>query len=160
MKVYLAGDIAYENRWRPKVAEAVKPFLCQLFSPIDTIDYNLVALERANKDNQVFVPCDFKKIDLCDILFAYIRNGSGSLHSGTSCEIGYAKAKGKHIILVKNLPKLEAYLYQFIQRTADAYFTVLEDGIKYLVEFVSEMEYDPTTDWKKRMKEKKQVVDK
>lgn len=143
IKVYLAGDIAKEDRWRPKVLKACHGLAVEFLSPIDTIDYRYKYLKDANESNRVFVYCDYKKIDMADIVFAYIRR-SKSKHSGTSAEMGYAKAKGKLILYVNDMPKTERYLFEFVERTADEVFDTLAKGISYLKEYLQEMTYDPT----------------
>jgi nucleoside 2-deoxyribosyltransferase len=142
IRVYLAGDIQKYDKWRPKVIEALEGHNVKWLSPIDECSYDMEKLTKSNRENKVFLFCDYMKVDKSDIVFALIRK-SKSRHSGTSAEIGYGKAKGKIIIVVNLLPKNEAYLYDFVKKTADAYFTELKDGIDFLQQFVTEMEYVP-----------------
>ena len=141
IRVYLAGDISDADRWRPKVSEALEGLNVNFLSPIDRIKYARINVE--NRKNKVFEHCDYLKIDRADVVFCYIRKCK-SLHSGSSAEIGYAKAKGKLIILCIDLPKETAYLYEFIRRTATETFDNLGDAIDYLRALVEEMNYDPT----------------
>lgn len=141
IRVYLAGDISKEDRWRPQVCEALDGLNVSFLSPVDRIDYDRINIE--NRKNRVFDHCDYLKIDRADVVFAYTRP-SDSLHSGTSAEIGYAKALGKLILLVNEFPKDKKFLYEFIRRSSDEVFDSLEEGIGYLKEVVSEMQYDPT----------------
>jgi len=142
LKIYLAGDIAKEDRWRPKVMKALEGLPVEWLSPIDQIDYGYYRLKKEHEENKVFLFADYMKIDRADIVFAYLRR-CDSRHSGTSAEIGYARAKGKFIIYINDMPKTEAYLYEFVQRTADIAFTKLRDGIEFLKDFVAEMNYLP-----------------
>jgi len=141
IRVYLAGDISKDERWRPKVFDALEGLNVTFLSPVDRVDYETI--NKSNAKNKVFEHCDYLKIDRADIVFCYIRE-CGSLHSGSSAEIGYAKAKGKLILLAIDLPKDAGYLYEFIRRTADEKFDSLEAGIGYLRDLVKEMQYDPT----------------
>jgi len=144
LKIYLAGDISKKNRWRFKVINALEGLPIEWLSPVDEADYCYSQLKKRYEENQFFVFADYMKIDKADIVFAYLRR-CDSRHSGTSAEIGYARAKGKFIIYVNDMPKTEAYLYEFIQRTADIAFTRLRDGIEFLKDFVAEMNYLPVS---------------
>jgi len=139
--VYLAGDLS-EDRWRLKVAKACEGegLNVKFLSPIDGIDYRYSALKKANLSNRVFLHCDYKKIDEADVVFAYVRSCK-SRHSGTSAEIGYARAKGKLILYVNDMGKTERYLYEFIERSADEVFDTLSQGINYLQDYLVEMDY-------------------
>jgi len=147
VKVYLAGDISYRNRWRPKVMKACDDLPIEWLSPVDTIDYAPKKLLQANNNNMVFLDCDLVKVDKCDVVFAYLRSAQvcGSKHSGTSTEIGYAHKAGKIIVLVNDMPEDEGCKYAFIQRIAGRrFFKTLDEGIDFLREFVQEMGYLPT----------------
>jgi nucleoside 2-deoxyribosyltransferase len=141
IRVYLAGDISDQDRWRPKVFEALEGLNVNFLSPVDRIKYERINVE--NRKNKVFEHCDYLKIDRADVVFCYIRP-CASLHSGSSAEIGYAKAKGKLIILVNEIDPSKGYMYEFIKRTADEFFTSLDEGVDYLRALVEEMQYDPT----------------
>jgi len=142
LKIYLAGDISKEDRWRPKVIKALEGLPVEWLSPLDNLEYRYNYFKRRDIENEGFLFADYMKIDRADIIFAYLRR-CDSRHSGTSAEIGYARAKGKFIIYINDMPKTEAYLYEFIQRTADIAFTKLRDGIEFLKDFVAEMNYLP-----------------
>jgi len=62
------------------------------------------------------------------MVFAYLEadNPSGA---GLCCEVGYAMALGKTVILVNE--KDDRYI-KFVESLADAVFDNLEDGIKFL----------------------------
>jgi len=145
VRVYLVGDIAKTDRWRPKIIKAVDCGV-EWLSPVDTVSYSYKSLTEANRDNKTFLYCDYMKVERADVIFCYLRK-SKSRHSGSSAEIGYAtKCKdgcNKVIILVNELPKEEAYLYEFIHRSADVWFDNLEDGISFLKQLVWEMNYSP-----------------
>lgn len=94
-------------------------FAGPLFTPEDKkINEYLAAQLRANKDNQVYLPQeykvkdaeklpnkdwaqkvnehDMKMLEQCDMLIAIVRGGKAS-DDGTAFEIGYATALGKRI---------------------------------------------------------------
>ena len=139
--VYLAGDIAKEDRWRSRVIKACEGFDVIFVSPVDTADYKYYSMKKCNEANRVFLYCDYKKIDISDVVFAYMRH-SKSRHSGTSAEIGYAKAKGRLILYINDMNKTERYLYEFVERTADEVFDTLPQGIDYLQDYLAEMDYE------------------
>ena len=142
--VYLAGSLSEDRRWRVGVMNSLLgEFNVEFLSPVDKgIYYDYRRLKESNAHNRVFMHCDYAKIDRSDVVFAYITHGD-SRHSGTSAEIGYARAKGKIILLVNDMPEKEQYLYEFIKRSADEFFPDLCDGIMYLQELVAEMQYSP-----------------
>lgn len=141
--VYLAGSIGDDDRWRPFVMQSLEGLNVEFLSPVDRgISYSYKAMKRANEKNRVFLHCDYLKIDRADIVFAFLHSGP-SRHSGTSAEIGYSKAKGKTILLVNDMPQTEAFLYEFVHRSADEFFTKLSDGVDYLRDLVAEMQYSP-----------------
>ena len=139
--VYLAGDIASEDRWRPRVVKACEGLNVIFLSPLDNIDYRYSTLKKANLSNRVFLHCDYKKIDMADVVFAYVRSCK-SRHSGTSAEIGYARSRGKLVLYVNDMKKTERYLYEFIERTADVVFNTFPQGIDYLQDYLVEMDYE------------------
>ena len=137
---YLAGDLS-EDRWRLKVVKACEGLSVEFLSPIDGIDYRYSVMKKANESSRVFLHADYKKIDLADVVFAYIRSCK-SRHSGTSAEIGYARARGKLVLYVNDMKKTERYLYEFIERTANEVFDTLSRGIDYLQDYLVEMDYE------------------
>jgi nucleoside 2-deoxyribosyltransferase len=135
--VYLAGDIAPEN-WRQRVLDKFKNREgIDFFYPRTGLSYKERSLAQTEKSRTAYHIADLLKIESSDIVFAYIEKDSPSAYSGTSCEIGYAKARGKYIILVK---EETSHLYNFIKRVADIVFEKLDDGIEHLMDILEEME--------------------
>lgn len=146
IRVYLAGDLSKNGRWRKRVIDRFAAFTnVEFMSPVDTLSYDPVQLRRANKLNTVFVDCDLTKVQECEILFVYLRS-CGSRHSGSSAEVGYATALGKLVILVNDMPASEEVQYGFIKGLVPErrYFRRLEDGIEFLEDFLLEYGYVPT----------------
>lgn len=144
LSVYLAGDISKE-RWRLKVMEDCVDFAenIEWLSPIDNISYSYQSLLSAHRKKLVFHISDKFKIDKAEIVFAYIADGSPSRFSGTSWELGYAFAKGKHTIVVNDMKPKDACLYELVKRFADAYYETLDEGIDHLRELAFEMGFCP-----------------
>ena len=139
--IYLAGDLlGGEERWRPKVVKAIGNDSAEFLSPIDDCTYKYYDFKQRSEDEKVFALADLAKVDACHILFAYVRE-SPSRHSGTSAEIGYAKARGKKIFLVNDMKKTLWHLYEFIDMLADKNFDTLSRGIEYLKRYIAEMNY-------------------
>jgi len=143
IKVYLAGDIS-TDRWRLRVIEACKDLDIEFLSPIDNVSYSYQSLIAVHKVKQVFHFADQMKVDKADIVLAFVKDGSPSLFSGTSWELGYAKAKGKVTILINDMKPSLACKYELIKRMADIYCTSLEEGIDLLRELAFEMGFQPT----------------
>ena len=149
IKIYLAGDIS-RSRWRLQVMEDCMDFSenIEWLSPIDNISYSYQSLLPAHDKNKVFHITDKKKVDMCDIVFAYFRAESfgaddGTLYSGTSWECGYAHGRGKHVVAVNDMkPKLQCR-YELVNRFVDALYKTLDEGIDHLREYVFEMSFCP-----------------
>jgi nucleoside 2-deoxyribosyltransferase len=88
MKVYLAGGMRME--WRQKVKDTCGGLA--YFQFLDPCEHGL-------KNADAYTLYDLLAIDKCDVLFGYMESGNPS-GIGLAAEIGYAKAKGKIIILV------------------------------------------------------------
>jgi nucleoside 2-deoxyribosyltransferase len=136
--VYLAGAVDREP-WRNKVVKECQDLPVEFVSPIDNISYSYQSLCAAHKKKGVFHLADRIKIDQATIVFAYIREGSESLFSGTSWELGYAYAHGKFTILVNDMPPGKACKYELIRRMSDVYHTSLDEAIDDLRELATEM---------------------
>ena len=142
LKVYLAGDISKE-RWRIYVIDKCNDFEVEWLSPIDNISYSYQSLISQHRKKRVFHIADKLKVDRADIVFAYIADDSPSRFSGTSWELGYAYAKGKHTILVCDMKPSEECLYELVKRMSDAYYRTMDEGIDHLRELAFEMKYLP-----------------
>jgi len=140
--VYLAGAVDKEP-WRARLVSECKDLPIVFVSPIDNLSYSYQSLCSAHRAKEVFHLADQLKVDRSDVVFAYIRDGSESLFSGTSWELGYAKASGKIVILVNDMPPSRACKYELIKRMADLYRTSLDEGIGALRELASEMAFGP-----------------
>ena len=144
--VYLAGDVSSTDRWRPQVLERFKGNDSVVFlSPIDGCRYSYKPAKEICSKSEVFLYADYHKIDLSDIILVFLR-ACESRHSGTSAEVGYARAKRKLIIYVNAIPKMEWHFYEFIQRTADIVFDNLGEGLDFLEKYAEEMNYLPMED--------------
>ena len=144
--VYLAGDVSSTDRKRAKVLKHFKGNdKIAFLSPIDDCRYSYKPAKEICSKSEVFLYADYHKIDLSDIVLVFLR-ACESRHSGTSAEVGYARAKGKLIIYVNAIPKMEWHFYEFIQRTADIVFDNLEEGLDFLEKYADEMNYLPMED--------------
>jgi len=79
-----------------------------------------------------YTKMDLMMIDCSDIVFAYLEKDSPGL--GMTVECGYAKGKGKTVILVREKPHevhTDRYL-DFLEEMCDITFNSLEDGITFL----------------------------
>ena len=142
LKCYLAGDIS-PDRWRLQVVKQCQDCQIEWLSPVDNVSYSHQSLLRFHRKNRGFHICDKLKIDRADIIFAYLKEGSPSVFSGTSWELGYAHANQKHTVLVLDMKPSKACLYELVKRMADACYSSLEDGIDHLREMALEMSYLP-----------------
>jgi len=145
--VYLAGAVDKDS-WRDKVIKECQDLPIVFVSPIDNLSYSYQSLCSAHKTKAVFDLADKLKIDQSDIIFAFIREGSESLFSGTSWELGYGHRSGKITMLVNDMKPSLACKYELVKRMADRYYTSLEEGIDGLRELGMEMAYDPTKEGK------------
>lgn len=82
-----------------------------------------------------YTSLDLFLIDQSDIVFVYLEKDNPGL--GCIAEAGYAKGKGKYIILVRERPHeihTDRYL-DFLEEMCDITFNNLEDGITFLKTF-------------------------
>ena len=86
MKVYLAGGL--NSDWRDKVMREIPDAIY-----IDPRTHDLEDNARA------YTAWDLLGVERCDVLFAYLERDNPS-GIGMALEMGYAKAKGKPILLV------------------------------------------------------------
>jgi len=128
MRVYLAGGM--RSGWQDKVKKLTeKYFTFSFYDPRDK--------EYDGKPTLIeYGTWDLHYIKRCDIVFAYMErtNPSGV---GMACELGYAFAMGKTVILVLeegNESQKDRYL-QFMKKVSTITYDNLEDAIKYLASF-------------------------
>jgi len=145
--VYLAGAVDKEP-WRERLIKECRDLPLVFVSPIDNISYSYQSLCSAHRTKAVFHLADQLKIDQADIVFAYVREGSESLFSGTSWELGYAKRTGKITILVNDMKLSLACKYELVKRMADLYHTSLDEAIDDLRELAVEMAFSPAKEEK------------
>ena len=124
LKVYLAGGM--NSNWQSIVINTLKDSF-YFFNPQDhQLDKGL---EYTNWD--LFF------VDKCEIVFAYMEKDNPS-GIGLSLEVGYAKAKGKIIILIDEKSKSNSEFktkFQIVRSTASIVFEDFEKGIEYLKSF-------------------------
>ena len=127
--VYLAGDLL-KPAWRDEVIN--------YFKDREGIDFVIpMELEQSSvRDPKVYVPRDVVLINKADVVFAFIRNG-GHKYSGTSAEIGMAKALGKTIIVVILNEAKYTNQFNFITQIADSVCNDLNKGIEILDYMIS-----------------------
>jgi nucleoside 2-deoxyribosyltransferase len=118
-KVYLAGGM--HSDWRDDLKSSVN---------IDFIDPS--KKESGNKLSvKEYGVWDLHHIDQCDIVFVYIEKTNPSGY-GLSVEAGYAKGKGKTVILCME-PGHDKHSYlRFIENVSDIVFTDIQKAVSYL----------------------------
>jgi nucleoside 2-deoxyribosyltransferase len=122
--VYLAGDLL-KPHWRDEVMKLQDDF--------EGIEFVIpMELEQSSvRDPKVYVPRDIVLINKADVVFAFIRD-AGHKYSGTSAEIGMAKALGKTIIVVILNEAKYTNQFNFITQIADSVCNDLNKGIEIL----------------------------
>ncbi|MBQ0733944.1 nucleoside 2-deoxyribosyltransferase domain-containing protein [Aquimarina celericrescens] len=123
-KIYLAGG--FKGGWHNKVIDELKNG-CILFNPQQ---HNLPESEK-------YTAWDLYHVDKCDILLGYMAKDNPSGY-GLALEIGYAKAKGKLIILVdERSPEDNQFKKYFLicKESSDVLFENLESAISYIKTF-------------------------
>lgn len=85
-------------------------------------------------DSKAYTSWDLYSVDKCDIVFAYLESTNPSGY-GLALEVGYAAAKGKHIIFVDeksdNDRDLSKYL-KIVREASGVVFESIEEGVSYL----------------------------
>ena len=122
--VYLAGDLL-KPAWRDEVIK--------YFKDREGIEFVIpMELEQSTvRDPKVYVPRDVVLINKADVLFVFIRD-AGHKYSGTSAEVGMAKALGKTIIVVILNECKYTNQFNFITQIADSVCNDLQAGIGIL----------------------------
>ena len=123
-KIYLAGG--FKGGWHKKVTKELN-INFTLFNPE----------EHKLKDSNHYTTWDLFHVDKCDILLGYMAKDNPSGY-GLALEIGYAKAKGKLIILIDERSKKDAIFKKYFlicKESSNVIFDTLEDAINYLKKF-------------------------
>lgn len=123
-KIYLAGG--FYSDWQKKIISKFNK---------DFIFYN--PQKNGLKVPKEYTIWDLYHIDKCDILFGYMEESNPS-GFGLSLEIGYARAKGKTIILVDEKSKNDTNFAKYFKMSVESsniQFDSLEDGINYLLKY-------------------------
>lgn len=85
-------------------------------------------------DSKAYTSWDLYSIDKCDIVFAYFESTNPSGY-GLALEVGYAAAKGKHVIFVDEKSESDRNLSKYvkiIREASDAVFESIDEGVNYL----------------------------
>jgi nucleoside 2-deoxyribosyltransferase len=143
LKVYLAGDIANSD-WRLDVMRECQDLPITFLNPMTGVDYTPYGLRAASYHRPGYSFTDLFKVNQADIVFVYLRPDSGSRFSGTSAEVGYALAKGKHTVICNALSTEEASYYGFIQDCASRVFYTLWGAMNYLRAIATQVGFDIT----------------
>jgi nucleoside 2-deoxyribosyltransferase len=124
IKVYLAGDLLVPD-WRKEIID--------YFREYDNIEfvYPITYKESSTRDPRVYVIRDISLLRLADVVFAYIRDVNHK-YSGTSAEIGMAKALGKTLVVVIENDCKTTNQFSFIAQIADSVCNTLDKGIDIL----------------------------
>lgn len=120
MKVYLAGG--FRGDWQERVVTYCHNL--EFFNPKEKEKERNLTLSE-------YGTWDLHYIKKCDIVFAYFErtNPSGV---GLSCEIGYAKALGKTVILCLETGNERDRYNAFTKLMADIVFDDIDGAIEYL----------------------------
>jgi nucleoside 2-deoxyribosyltransferase len=116
MKIYLSGG--FYSGWQKMVKMGAPNH--EYFNP------------ETNSGQQAisdFVVADLRGIDWCELVFAFKEKAS-PYHTGLAAELGYAFARGKIIILVDDLDRIDGFLAGLSKRV----YHSLDAAIIYLRE--------------------------
>lgn len=122
--IYLAGG--FHSNWQDKL--------------ISKYSDNFVFYNPQNNclsNAREYTIWDLYHIDKCDILFGFMEIGNPS-GFGIALEIGYARAKGKTIILVDEKSKIDPDFAKYFRMSVESssiYFESLKEGIEYLSKY-------------------------
>ncbi|RME04380.1 MAG: hypothetical protein D6816_09775 [Bacteroidetes bacterium] len=118
LRIYLAGG--FHSGWQEGVQQQVEQV-----SFIDPRSHGL-------KDERQYTTWDLLAIRRSDVVFAYAEASNPALYA-LSLEIGYARALGKHIVLVEEHPSEQRRRYfGMLRACADVTFSSLNEGVQYL----------------------------
>lgn len=124
-KVYLAGGL--RSNWQKKVIEKFSEEFI-FFNPMEH------GLEKSSNE---YTTWDLYFLNKSDILFGYMEHDNPSGY-GLALEIGFAKAKGKTIILIDEKSpankKFDRY-FKIAHEASNVVFQSLDEGIEFLQRF-------------------------
>ncbi|GGX19285.1 nucleoside 2-deoxyribosyltransferase domain-containing protein [Aquimarina muelleri] len=123
-KIYLAGG--FKGGWQKKVTKELSSDFI-LFNPE----------EHKLTESEKYTAWDLFHVDKCDILLGYMTKDNPSGY-GLALEIGYAKAKGKLIILIDEKSPSDSLFEKYFlicKESSDVNFETLENAINYIKKF-------------------------
>jgi len=120
--VYLAGG--FKPDWHEKV---------EMLTNIECVNPKTKEMKKEVQPSE-YGCWDLHFIKQCDILFCYVEktNPSGV---GLACEIGYAKAIGKTVVLVLETAHEQYRYFRFLESVSDVVYDNLDDAIRFLKSF-------------------------
>lgn len=123
-KIYLAGG--FRGGWHQQIIKALgNDFIC--FNP------QTHQLDDADK----YTAWDLYHIEKCDILLGYMTQNNPSGY-GLALEIGFAKAKGKLIILIDERSKIDEEFERYFlicHESSNIVLSDLDEAISYIKSF-------------------------
>jgi nucleoside 2-deoxyribosyltransferase len=123
-KIYLAGG--FKGGWHDYVIENLGPNFIYFNPQKHQLD-----------DAEKYTNWDLYHVEKCDILLGYMAEDNPSGY-GLALEIGYAKAKGKLIVLIDkrslNDKSFKRY-FSICHESSNIIFNDLDEAIKYLKTF-------------------------
>ena len=123
ISVYLAGG--FQSGWQDTIKKEIPD--------LNYLDPRSHGLE----DKKSYTSWDLEAIHKSDCVFAYLESTNPGGYA-LALEIGYAKAKNKHIIFINEKPKTNpetSRYYDMIVETSNSYCETFEEGIKHLKKF-------------------------
>ncbi len=139
MRIYLAGPItgctySAADEWRTRFIAEHYYWSCaspmrgkELFAPINLAE----PLPSTFDDESAAVARDLWDIRRADVVLINL-HGSERVSIGTMCELGYAHAQGKLIVVARGDDLLHDHL--FVQTLASKIVDTLDDAVNYLKE--------------------------
>lgn len=121
--VYLAGGMRGVD-WQAEVAKRLHGWI--IFDP----------RECKSTDPHVYTEWDLNHIDKARVVLAYMETGNPS-GFGMSWEMGYARAKNKHVVFVDALGDDKRSKYFDMHRVTSYTFKTLDEAADYLRRWAS-----------------------
>lgn len=126
-RIYLAGGL--RSNWQQRIIREYQDDFI-FFNPIEH------GLESSSKE---YTTWDLHFLEKSDIVFAYLEENNPS-GIGLALEVGFAKAKGKTIILVDERSstdkRFERY-FRIVHECSSVTFYSIEKGMSYLGRFAT-----------------------
>jgi len=123
-KIYLAGG--FKGGWHENVIELLGDQFV-FFNPKN----------HALSEPEKYTTWDLYHVDKCDILFGYMAEDNPSGY-GLALEIGYAKAKGKLIILIDERSSIDEKFHRYFSichESSNIVCSSIEEAVEYLKTF-------------------------